>query len=209
MRRSSQQSPPLPPGVNGARRHEDPDPFAERYVRRTAGRLARRRGFARHDEPDIAQALAAKLLKEANAFDPKVAHWNVFVVTVVERYAANLLRHRRAEKRDPGNVTSLHLQVVAAGEGPVEVAQTLCDDANHARLGLAPRGDHDQADLRADVAAFLSGLSTELRDLAGRFMGGASLSQAARDLGVPRTTLQRKKDQLLRLAERSGLRDYL
>jgi DNA-directed RNA polymerase specialized sigma24 family protein len=56
-------------------------------------------GFRCCDEPDIRQDLALALRQRIPKFNPHRAHWNVFVVTVVERQVATLLQQRRAQKR--------------------------------------------------------------------------------------------------------------
>ena len=39
------------------------------------------------------------LLRRLAKFDPTIAHYNVFVTTVIERYSATIIEHRTAESR--------------------------------------------------------------------------------------------------------------
>ena len=64
------------------------------------------------------------------------------------------------------------------------------------------------AQLVLDTAEVIAGLTPELRELAERLKAD-SVSQVARDLGVPRTTLNGRIQELRRRFERARLRDYL
>lgn len=71
-------------------------------------------------------------------------------------------------------------------------------------------GNRDAAaDLTIDLAEFLGTLPAELRRLAERRRAGDSVSQIARDLGAPRTTVSSWVRRLRERCERAGLRDYL
>jgi len=73
--------------------------FAGRYIRRKARQLVGVAGFRCCDVPALRQDLALALLRRIPNFNPRRAHWNVSVVTVVERQVAILLQQRRARKR--------------------------------------------------------------------------------------------------------------
>jgi hypothetical protein len=167
-----------------------------------------RAGFTPSDRDVIEQELSLKLLKQLEAFDPGEAHWHVFVTTVVERHAANLLRDKRAEKRDHRLATSLHVLIETGDNGPVELAETVGRQEQEARLGRDSRSDEERAQLAGDVADVLAGLPPDLRDVAERLKHD-SVSAVARDLGLPRTTLLRRMEHLRRAFEGAGLRDYL
>ena len=182
------------------------DAFARRLIRRKARQLACRSDFTRSDCADIEQDLAQKLVQQMEAFDPAAAHWYAFVTTVVERQTATLVRDRRAAKRDRRRVTTLHV-LIDGDDGPVEFAQTIASDEHLNRTGRWRRSDAERAELALDTATVLAALPEDLRDLAVRLMD-ASPSQVARDLGVPRSTLQRRMERLRRHFEDAGLRDY-
>lgn len=101
---------------------------------------------------------------------------------MVERHVIQILRDRAALKRDGGPCEPL-----AAEGGPAD-----------------PASDPARAELALDVAAVVAGLPEDLRDLAGRLMT-QSLSEAARDLGVVRSSLQRRIGRIRRLFEDAGL----
>ncbi len=182
--------------------------YAMALIRRKAKQLARKRGFTINDAEDIEQWLAVKLLKHLAAFDPEQGHPNVFVKTVVERYAANLLRNSRAEKRDRHRVCSLSMIVDYDDNGPIELEETIGQRELDSRLGRESRDPHEASDLAMDVADVLAGLPPELRDLCER-LKHASVSDVARDLGVPRTTLYESIRKLRKHFAEIGLKSYL
>jgi len=185
------------------------DQFTARLVRRKARQLIGRAGFTKSDREDIEQEFWLKLVKHLSSFDPRQGHRHAFVTTVVERCAATLLRNKTAEKRDHRRVRSLNVVIADdEHEGPVELGDTVSRRELDARLGHAPRDEHDLAQLALDIASVIASLSPEMRELAERLKTD-SVSQIARDLGVPRTTLNDRVRELRRRFEDAGLRDYL
>jgi len=170
------------------------DRFAQGIIQRKVRSLINRAGFTWEDRQDLEQELVLRLLKSLGQFDPELAHPNVFITTVIERAVAMILRERRAKKRDGGVVRSL------------DQGQTK-DDKPSEPIDHRPN-DQDASDLATDLAEVLARLPDDLRALAER-LKSQSVSQAARDLGVPRTTLQRRIERLRRSFENAGLRIYL
>ena len=147
-------------------------------------------------------------VSHAESFDPKRAHWHVFVTTVVNRCAANLLRDQRALKRDSDRLDSLHCKVPVPGEAPVELGDCLDTTEKNRHRGQAPRDQLEQESLAVDVTSLLETLNDDDRDLARR-LSETSISQAARELGVPRTTLNDAVRRLRQRFEDAALRDWL
>lgn len=168
------------------------DRFARGIIRRKVRLLIGRAGFTAQDREDLEQDLVLRLLQSLDLFDPEQAHPNVFITTVIERAVAMILRERRAKKRDSGVVHSLDRIKEASSTEPADPR----------------RGDEEASDLASDLVEVLARLPEELRILAER-LKSQSLSQAARDLGVPRTTLQRRVQRLRQCFEDADLRIYL
>jgi RNA polymerase sigma-70 factor (ECF subfamily) len=184
------------------------DDFASRLIRKKARQLVGRAGFTRSDQDDLEQELALKLLKHRAAFDPAQSHWYAFVTTVVERHAATLLRNKQVEKRDHTRATSLHIIVEDPVNGPSALADTIGQRELDARRGRSSRSDLELAELVQDVAAVLASLPPEWREACERLKRG-SVARAARDLGLPRTTLSSLLRRLRERFEAAGLGDYL
>ena len=150
-------------------------------------------GIKKQDRDDLVQELMLRLLQSLRLFDAAQADRKSFVTAVVERNAAKILRDRRAKKRDGGRIDWLDVLLEALDEEPTDLA---IDDRAAG-----------QADLAIDVADLLARLPAGLRDLAER-LKTQTLSQVAREMGVPRSTLQRRVARLRRHFEEAGLRNY-
>jgi len=149
-------------------------------IRRKARRLARRRDFLRADEEDVAQVLTARVLARLPGFDPAAIGLDAFLRRVVNQGASVLIRDRHASKRhDPGAASLDHA-------GPGGRAAGVPDGRRAAHRGTARRPAQDQADLAADVGAFLRGLPPEERALAEALLREGAVAAAARAAGVPR-----------------------
>jgi len=175
-------------------------------IRNKARRLIGRAGLRPQDREDLEQELFLKTFRRLSSCGPKKAQSPAFVATLVGHLGANLLRDRRAGKRR-ARIRSL-ASVVASADGPTELAAALGPREYDDRRGRHPRGDEDLARLAADVRAVLAALPDDLRAVAERLMR-QSIAEAARDLGVARTTLYEKIRRRLRRFERAGLKDCL
>jgi RNA polymerase sigma factor (sigma-70 family) len=183
-------------------------PVAARLIRWKARQLAGKPGFIRSDQADIEQELTLKFLNSAASFEPERGRWKGFVTKVVERHAASLLRNSRAKKRAHRRITSLNSPVQAGSDIPTTLADSITDRDQDARRGRRPRSEEQISRLAFDLAEVLERLPPKLRDLAER-LKTQSIAEAARTLGVPRTTVNGWVSQLRRRFEKAGLRAYM
>jgi len=163
--------------------------FAIRTIRRKARRLVRCAGFTAADREDLEQELMLKVWEALEKFDPDLSHPHAFVATVVERAAATILRSQKALKR--GN----HLGHCSLG---LAAFSEDCQDgpADAAAIELTSTPSHEApVDLAHDVVEVLSQLRRELREVAER-LGSRSKRQIAKELGISRSTLDRRIDAL-------------
>ena len=181
------------------------DRFAKGIICRKARQIIGRAGFTAQDRDDIEQELVLRLLQRLPKFDPAKSHRNVFVTTVIERSVASILRDRQAEKRDHRRVTSLNVMIDINDEGPVEMSETISEDA---RRPGPDRTAEELTQLRVDVAEVVDDLPPRLRDLAERLKVG-SKSEVARDLGLPPTTILRWLERLRRGSEKADLKKLI
>nr|BDD45924.1 hypothetical protein 4 [Pseudomonadaceae bacterium] len=185
------------------------DEFTEGYVRKRARQLAGKFGFKRHDRDDIEQQLYLKLAKHLHAADPNDPKWKAFVAITVDRRIASLIRDNKAEKRDHRRACSIHVVVGTDDDGPVELAETISEHEIPARRVRAKRGERDLADLQIDMADCIADLPEEKhRELCERLKHD-SISQVARDMEIPRTTLNAWIRKLRQRFEEQGLKEYL
>jgi DNA-directed RNA polymerase specialized sigma24 family protein len=141
------------------------DRFTRGIVRRKISQLIGRAGFTQQDHEDLEQEIFARILQSLSLFDPDQAHRNKFITAVVERYVANILRNKRAAKRDHQGVTSLSAMIEIAGEGPTELAGTIGDRELDARLGRRRIPPDTLAQLAIDLADLLATLPESWRTL--------------------------------------------
>jgi DNA-directed RNA polymerase specialized sigma24 family protein len=157
--------------------------FAARFIHYKVGRLVARGTILRSDRDDLEQDIKLHLVRRFAHFDPALAHWNTFVVTVVERYILTFLVMRR--RRRQLRLASLEQLTRADIESS--------DDGRTMALG-EPESDcefHDptsQLDVVLDVQHILARLPEQAQQLCERLMSD-SLAEVARQMQVPRTTL--------------------
>lgn len=169
--------------------------FARTIIRRKARRVLGCCDGSAEELRDIEQELIARMLRGLKDFDPAKTHINVFITTVVEKSAGMLIRERLAKKRHcPGRQT---LNPSAVNDGSADTP----DRRDHKR-------EEERLDLARDLAEVLAELPVDLRDLAERLMVN-TVSQAARDRKLQRSSLQRHVERLRKCFEDSGLRIYL
>jgi len=188
--------------------NEKIDRFARGIIRRKIKQLIGRAGFTQQDHADLEQDLLLRVLQSLPSYDPAQAHRNVFVTTVVERYVANILRNKQAEKRDHQRISSLHIHVRTDDDEQVEMIHTIGQREQDARRGRHPRSNEDLAQLGRDLAEVIAALPDQLRNLAER-LKTMNVSEAARDMGIPRTTIDAWVRKLRQRFEKAGLRDYI
>lgn len=184
------------------------DSFTRGFVRKCARQLAGRFGFRPQDREEIEQRLYLKLVRRLPAADPDDPKWKAFVAITVRRHIVSMIRDQEAEKRDHRRVCSLHVNV-SVDERPAELADTIGEDAIPSRRVRARRSPQELAELLLDVTECLADLNdAQQREFCER-LKHASIAQAARDMGIPRTTLNAWLVKLRRRFEERGLRDYV
>ena len=183
--------------------------FAARLIRRKARELSSRPGFSSSDRDEIEQQLRLILFKRLDKFDPAVAHYNAFVTTVVERYSATILEHRRAESRSHRRYGGSLNQMVDDGDGnQIEMGATIHEGQPSVRTGARFRSAEELSEMAADVATILAELPPEVADICHRLKRD-SISVVARDLGIPRSTLRDLLNGVRSRFESSNMREYL
>lgn len=184
------------------------DRFIRGIIRRKVNQLTGRAGFTRQDRDDLEQDLFVRVLQSLPKFAPGQAHLNKFITTVVERYVANILRNKRAEKRDHRRISSLNVMIEITDEGPTELAQTIGDRELDARIGRQRRTEEELAQLALDLADMIATLPESWRTLL-ELRKTRTMQQVADEMGVPRTTLNDWMRRIRQRFENSGLQDYL
>jgi DNA-directed RNA polymerase specialized sigma24 family protein len=178
--------------------------FVQRLLRRKSAQLAHTAALRHADQEDIQQQLSVELLRRLPRYRRSAAHPKAFIVTVVERQAASLLRHARARKRDCGLVESLSQDVVGEDGAPTTLAATLSPEDGQRRRGNYHAAPLDRHQFATDLAEFVAQLPPEMASLAHQLMKHGP-SEVARCQGVPRSTLQDSIDILRKRFREAGL----
>jgi RNA polymerase sigma-70 factor (ECF subfamily) len=158
-------------------------PFEHAIVRRKVRQMIGREGFTSQDYQPLEQELIARLLHGLQSFDPTRARHTAFVAAIVQRSAAHILRYHRAQKRDHRRLIELQ------------------------RLGSRrlQRWPSEATELVLDVEEVIAGPPQQLRWLAVQ-LKHKSLSQIARDSGIPRSTLGHRVRELRERFEAANVR---
>ncbi len=171
--------------------------YATKAIRIKARRLIGKYGFTPDDYQDLMQEMTLDLLVRLPKFDPTRAGLDTFVSRIVNRKVADLIRHRRMEMRD-------YRREAGSLDGPDADAEDL-----DLLVGSQILSTSECMDLRLDLSLAVADLSPELQRLVEVLLTH-SITEAARELGVPRSTLYGRGIARLRkaLADK-GLDEYL
>jgi RNA polymerase sigma-70 factor (ECF subfamily) len=164
--------------------------FIHLVVHRTVTDL-RRRGLVRRDEhQDCASALILEVLRVWANFDPERGTPQAFVNQVVSTRTNSLLRRRAAKKR--------RLRAGTLDGAAGRVADESADGRVRERA----------SDLHGDLAVVLGRLTDRQRDICDQLLR-ESVSPAARELGLPRSTVRDEIARIRVVFEEAGLGEYL
>jgi len=163
------------------------DPAIGALIRRKAAKLARQAATPTADRDDFAQDLWVALLSRWKKYNPRRGNPDSFVHVVLKHAAANIVRKHRAAKRiQPGR----------------SVAPEGCPDSRLADWEML-------LDLILDVGEAIKPLPDCLSKAAAIVANSDTIAEAARDLGVSRSTLYSRLDSIRKRFENRELQKYL
>jgi len=192
------------------------DEYAVKSIRIRARQLVGKAGLVEADIPDLEQELAVDLWRRLPSYDPARATRKTFIARVVEHRVATILEARRAACRDVKREAfslddPLPVQGDQGGEDWVSSAggsMVLDQDEIRQRTGAGCRSEAEERELRHDLEAVLQELSPDQRDLCFRVVD-TPVAEVARELGVPRTTLNDSLRRVQAVFARADLSSYL
>lgn len=167
------------------------DPEVAEFVCKKARLLSRRAGHSISDESDLRQELTVRLLDQGENLTR--ADWPN-LRQAVKCIVSKIIRHRCAKIRDFRRTAPLSSEPVSG-------------DRRH---GRDHREVQSAADLAVDMAIEIERLPPDLKRLAELLLDrDLNDSEAARVLGVPRTTVAYRRSVLQRRFREAGLDRYL
>ena len=177
-------------------------------IKRKAKQLVGRAGFKPQDIEDLEQDLMLRLIQGLQSYDPEIAHQKSFVTAIVERAVATILRDAQAGKRDSGDQQSLEVLVEITGESPTRLSNTIGDREYNRRRARHPRTAEELQALSADLATVIGSMPADQQQLAEK-LKSESIAGSARELGIPRTTLNDAVRRLQTRFMQSHVDDHL
>lgn len=185
------------------------DHFIRSIIQRKVKHLIGTSGFDNSDRQDLVQDLFVRVVQSLELFDPEVGHLYPFVCTIVQRHLSNMVRNRSVSKRGPSQIASLNVTVSLPDGGVTELSQVIGDGELDRRLGRERRlSEEVLTDLRIDLAQEISKLPEKWQHLLER-RKTLSMPEIAREMRVPRTTLNDWMRQIRKRFEDVGLDKYL
>jgi len=173
--------------------------------------LARAVASSEADWEDLAQDMRLDLWRRLSKFDPNKAGQNTFAARIVGHCIAVIIEARTAPCRDhrrcPHSLNELLKNKREKGP-PVEFGCLLDREVVHRRTGVPSHSPEDLHDLALDIAAVVSNLPQEQRDLCLQLMR-KNLTEVAQETGIPRATLYESVEKLRRRFEKARLKEYL
>ena len=159
------------------------DRYADQLIRHKARQLIGKAGWTDDDRPDLEQELALDLVQRMRSYDPQKAKVTTFMTRVVEHRMVTLLEARFAQCRDwrRGRV-SLNAPVNDRDDAE-ELIDTLSSDPEA----------WQKMELCMDVEQLIASLPNEQRFLCEQLKDN-TMAEAARNLGLPRSTLYGRLD---------------
>jgi RNA polymerase sigma-70 factor (ECF subfamily) len=206
MSRHAKKHARQPAGAEVNLDHELTAGFAHRFVRFKAGQLIGNYGFKRCDRPDLEQELKLRLIERFGQFDPAKSDWPEFVTVVVERHVATLIESQNRLKRSA--VVSLSEEDLDEDGQVAELADRITSDHVAALTRVFERSDAERVELEHDVAAVLGCLPDDARRVC-EALKSQTVTQVARELGIPRTTINSLVQRLRDVFEAQRVQEFL
>jgi len=196
--------------VGTSARSDGIDEYAVWLIKHKAQRLIGRVGLTESDREDVEQELALDLLSRLPEYDATRGLRSAFVGQIINHKVAQLIRDRRRKKRDCRcRACSLDDPPEQEDGSTIPREEIIAQDDYDLLMSKHSRPEIERLDLRLDVSAVVSRLPADQQDLAARLMH-QSITEAARALGVSRSTLYSNEvKHLRRIFTDEGLRDYL
>lgn len=190
------------------------DEYAEKVIRIRARQLVRKAGFSESDCEDLLQDMKFDLWRRLSKFDPSKAPHSkaprkAFIDRVVRHKVASILEGRKAQLRDYRRERGSLNDLLGTPDGkPAERGDSVDQNEACRRTGGPGRSAEDLRDLAIDIAAVVSNLPLELRDLCQLLMTETP-TEVSRETSTAPGTLYDARRKIRRRFEDAKLGEYL
>ena len=190
-------------------KQQEVNEYAANVIRYKARQLVGKAGFTESDRDDLEQEMMLDVIARLPKFDPNKATQKTFVARIIERKISKLIRHRTSEMRDyRREAFSLNASIEDGDGGSVERGDLVSQENVDPTVAVNSRTGVDEMAFLHDLQSVLSGLPDHLRRLC-KILKTGTVSDAAREMGIPRTTLNDHVRKLRSLFEEAGLKECL
>jgi RNA polymerase sigma factor (sigma-70 family) len=177
------------------------DDYIANLISRKARSIIRHPGFTVSDLEDIKQELWLRLLERQKQFDPSRSSFPTFANRVITNRAKDILRDRRAQRRDPVRETWSINDMIEDGDGTATSRhETLPGDD----LCLPEHGD-----LAHDIAVLRSKLDEDDQPVLDAYVVEESKRRVGKQLDISRRQVDNAISRMLDIAAELDLLDYL
>lgn len=183
------------------------DAFTRKLVEKKTNGLIGKYGYQEVDRDDLQQDIYLRVMQGVRLYDSREGHRNKFVTAIVERYVANIVRNRCAEKRCDAETILLSTPLAEGAGESLRISSVLSDSALDRHTGRARRSQRDLADLRTDLQNRIDELPAHQRHLI-ELRKTMSVTEIADKFGVPRTTASSWFRKIREHFEEAGLGEY-
>ncbi|MCI0333663.1 MAG: sigma-70 family RNA polymerase sigma factor [Planctomycetes bacterium] len=185
------------------------DYFTTQLIRRTANSLVETGIFPQSDLDDVIQELRLCLLTQVPNFNPSKARWSTFVKHVVRMSAISLRRRQNAEcRRGARQVGSLNVLVDGPFGAHTQLGAMVSEEEHRTGVGQGFISHADQIDLSEDVRTVIDSLPAALKQICER-LAFQTPTEVRRELGLPRSTMQRRLESLRKHFRAAGISDFV
>ena len=179
--------------------------YAKWLIRKKMRQVVGKYGIKESESQDIEQDLWLRLLQREPSYDPEKGEPTTFIAMVTETSVASIIDHREAQKRDwRVPVISLDEEIEHDGGASLSRHEIVDQDTYLLRTGQSTKSREELQDLRIDIDRAIRSLPPLLRPIAD-LLEEFSISEIARMTGIPRTTINEKRDQICQIFEKAGL----
>ena len=183
------------------------DDDVARIIRIKAKTLARELRAGNQYREDFEQEFWLHYSGVRDHYDPERGRWSTFLDRVFKNKGFNMMAEWRTRKRrSERKARRWDDRTGSDDDDALTLEEVYGDDDHHAETGWGPQPDRQTVDLRLDVGRVLRGLPADLRELARRLMQ-QSVSEAAREMKIPRSTLYGKIHRIAKILRAAGVDD--
>lgn len=183
------------------------DTFTRNLVERKTDGLIGKYGYTEVDRDDLQQDIYVRVMQGVRLYDSREGHRNKFVTAIVERYVANIVRNRCAEKRCDANTILLSTPLTQSSGETLRISHVISDTALDRHTGRMRRSQSELSDLRSDLQNRIDELPAHQRHLI-ELRKTMTITEIADKFGVARTTASGWFRKIREHFEDAGLAEY-